>query len=375
MRGKLMLKKAIFAVKLSLFPICCWPLSKDATKLRMICVELYHYLCIILAICLKLSLIYAIINHLDDFIILVELILFLSSVIHSIGNFIFHKINRHRIQYITFEVIHFSELIKPHEDIIIQQYIDKCHIFYGTCLVTFYLATVVTVTIVPIIMDQPFPTLAEYPFNVYYQPLRTIIYMHQVVVGIHVTGQLCTNVFMALLLWFASARFDILTEELRKTTDIYHLAKCIRKHQYLIEYANEIVIATRPFALTTVCCSTVCMIIVCLLILTNQSLVLITKYATFGMSCLSEVFMYTWPAEHLIFTSQNVAQAAFDTPWYDQSSQVRKCIQIIIRKSQKPITVAIACIMPTLSLNYFASYCSTIVSFFTTFRAFLNDAK
>ncbi|XP_050454863.1 odorant receptor 22c-like [Cataglyphis hispanica] len=236
------------------------------------------------------------------------------------------------------------------------------------------MATVVVV-ILPFVTNQPFPLLTEYPFDTYRQPLRTILYIHQTIVGVHVSGQLCSNVYMAALLWFASARFEILTEELRKATDVYYLAKCIRKHQDLLKYANEAVLAARPFALTTICCSTVCMVILCLLILTDHSWLLLLKCIGLVLSALSEVFMYTWPAEHLIYTTQDVGQAAFDMPWYDQSIEIRNCIQIIMQRSQKPITVAIACVMPTLSLSYFASYCSTIVSFFTTFRAFLNDEE
>lgn len=133
-------------------------------------------------------------------------------------------------------MIRFSELIKPDEDIIIQRYIDKCIIFYGGSLLTLYLATIIVYIIaMPIITHQPFPSLAEYPFNVYYQPLRSIIYMQQIAVGIHIAAQLCTNIYMAFLLWLSSARFEILTGELRKTTNVYHLVKCIRKHQYLLK--------------------------------------------------------------------------------------------------------------------------------------------
>lgn len=132
-------------------------------------------------------------------------------------------------------MIHFSEVIKPHEDIIIQRYIDKCVIFHGACILIFYVAALIVIIGIPIVMNQPFPMLAEYPFNVHYQPLKSIIYLHHSVVGVHVAAQLCSNVFMALLLWFASARFEMLTDELRKTTNVYHLANCIRKHQYLLK--------------------------------------------------------------------------------------------------------------------------------------------
>jgi len=87
----------------------------------------------------------------------------------------------------------------------------------------------------PYVTNQTFPTLAEYPFDVFYQPLKTIIYIQQSISGIIIAGQLCTNILMGLLLWFASARFEILIEELEKVTNIYEVYKCIKKHQELLE--------------------------------------------------------------------------------------------------------------------------------------------
>lgn len=108
MRGKLMLKKIIFYVKLSLLPICGWPLSKDATRLEITCVKIYHYLSILLAISLQLALIYSIIIHINDFVVLIGLIMELSSAIHGMGNFIFHRINKRRIQVIAIYVYFIS---------------------------------------------------------------------------------------------------------------------------------------------------------------------------------------------------------------------------------------------------------------------------
>jgi len=88
----------------------------------------------------------------------------------------------------------------------------------------------------PIVLDEPLPAPAEFPFDASYQPLRAITYMHQIVVGLFIAAHLCVNAFMALLLWLASARFNLLTEELRTITNIYDFAKCIEKHQQLLEY-------------------------------------------------------------------------------------------------------------------------------------------
>jgi len=88
----------------------------------------------------------------------------------------------------------------------------------------------------PVMLDQPLPTAAEFPFDASHQPLRAITYIHQIIVGLFISAHLCVNAFMALLLWLTSARFKLLTEEFRTITNIYNLAKCIEKHQKLIKY-------------------------------------------------------------------------------------------------------------------------------------------
>jgi len=93
-----MLKEVISVVKLSLFPVWCWPLPQDATKFKIFCVKLHHYLSIILGLGLVVPLIYCITNYFDDPVALVNQILVLSSTSHAIANFIFEIVNYHRIQ-------------------------------------------------------------------------------------------------------------------------------------------------------------------------------------------------------------------------------------------------------------------------------------
>lgn len=142
------------------------------------------------------------------------------------------------MQNVTFEMINFNSLLKSHEEIVIRRYIDKCVVFYGLFIFIFYFISIASL-LVPIVLPQPFPTLAEYPFDVLYQPLKTIIYSQQCVVAIIVAGQLCSNGYMGLLLWFTSARFEMLTEEMKKVTNIYQLFKCIEKHQELFKYVSQ----------------------------------------------------------------------------------------------------------------------------------------
>ncbi|XP_071565725.1 uncharacterized protein [Temnothorax nylanderi] len=266
-------------------------------------------------------------------------------------------INHHHIQNVTFEMVNFSGLMKPHEEVLIQRYIDKCVVLYGASIFTIYVAMFFAIAI-PLVTEQTFPTLAEYPFDVSYQPLKTIIYIQQSAAGVLIAGQLCTNVFMALLLWFATARFEILSVELGKATNINQLYKCIKKHQELLEYSKEVALVVRPFAFTSVYCSTISIIIIFLLFVTKQPVAV--TYLCFGLflTCILEVFMYTWPAEHLMLMCHNVAHAAFsilENSHLINLVEIRKCLQIIIMRSQKPVKISIPCLLPTLSLNYFSS--------------------
>ncbi|KAG5344445.1 OR22C protein, partial [Acromyrmex charruanus] len=261
---------------------------------------------------------------------------------------------RYYASNITFEAEYFCNSMKPREEVVIQRYIDKCATFYGVSSIIFYFIVVAACAIAPIV-HQPFPMLIEYPFDVYYEPLRTIIYTHQAIVGFIVSGQLCLNTFVATLLWFASARLEIITEDLRTFTNVYQLTKCIKEHQKILEYTAEVIIVARCFALTCICCSTINLIIIGVSFLTNQSLLLRFKYTFMILACLAEVFMFAWPAERLIFLSNDISQAAFDTHWYNQSDEIRKLLQIIMLRSQKVVTIAVPCITPSINFNYLTS--------------------
>ncbi|KAL6263895.1 hypothetical protein P5V15_003976 [Pogonomyrmex californicus] len=373
MQEKITLKKAIAVVKLSLFVIWFWPLPQNTNKRKILCMKLYQHICIILTIAVLASMMYALVLNLDDLDLLIKSALGLFPCSHVIGNILCHLIIYQRLQYVTFEMENFYAVIKPHEKAIIQrEYVDKYAKFYGFCISLFYMS-LFGLFVGPIVLDEPLPAPADFPFDASHQPLRAITYIHQIVVGLYIAAHLCVNAFMALLLWLASARFKLLIEELRTITNMYDFSKCIEKHQQLLEYAAEVALTVRPFALVTVFFSTVSLIVFGLIFITKVSLSLKIQCVFLATSALLEVFMYSWPAEHLIHISTNVAQAAFEMDWYDDSEYFQKNIQMIILRSQKPILVVLPCGLPSLSLRYYASYLSTIFSYFTTMRIMFEE--
>ncbi|XP_036145859.1 uncharacterized protein LOC105836868 [Monomorium pharaonis] len=300
MQRKVTLKEIIFIIKLSVLPIWCWPLSKNATKLKTFCMKLYQFWCIIIAIALELPLLYSVSNHINDAAFIIQQLVVSSSSIHIICNFISYQMKYHNIQNVTHEMEKFCDLMKPREKVVIQRYIDKCLVFYCAIMCIFYSVVIFMITLLPILQHHPFPTLAEYPFDVSYQPLKTIIYLYQSIVGIMAAAHLCLNVYIALLLWFTSARFEILIENIRETTNIYQLFKCIKVHQELLEYAKEVVLIVRPFVSIAIFCGTFCTILVFLVFVTHQPMALMCQFTGLALTTLGEVYIYAWPGEQLI---------------------------------------------------------------------------
>lgn len=134
----------------------------------------------------------------------------------------------------------FCELLKPREEAVVQRYIDKCVFFYGGSMFWIYLSAVFIIS-GPITLDQPFPTNAEYPFNVYHEPIKSIIFIQQTIACMQGAAQLCMNIFIALLLWFTSARLEILVEKVQEITNIYELKRCIQEHQNLLKLDAAII--------------------------------------------------------------------------------------------------------------------------------------
>ncbi|XP_011705796.1 PREDICTED: uncharacterized protein LOC105460995, partial [Wasmannia auropunctata] len=105
----------------------------------------------------------------------------------------------------------------------------------------------------------------------------------------------------------------------------------------------------------------------------KQPLPLKVQFLGIGFIGTTEVFMYSWPAEHLIHMTHEVAQAAFYILEDNRIMEMWKCLQIIIMRSQKPVTISIPIFLPEVSLSYFSSYLSTVLSYFTTLRVMMEE--
>ncbi|XP_011053775.1 PREDICTED: putative odorant receptor 92a [Acromyrmex echinatior] len=220
------------------------------------------------------------------------------------------------------------------------------------CLMT---TTAIIMWFGPLLLAQSFPIEVEYPFDVNKQPLRTIIYLHHIMAVYQSRTQVCSNIFVALLLWFTAARFEILSHKFQKSTSISEFIICIQLHQRLLRYAKDITMTVRYIVLSSVGFSTIAIVFSGLTFLSQQPLTIKTQFFAIAASALIEVFICAWPADYLLRTSNDIGHAGYESSWYSKDISLQKNLLHTVSRCQYPVTLTVPCLLPTLSLNYYAS--------------------
>jgi len=142
--------------------------------------------------------------------------------------------NRIKFQYLISEMERTLERAELHEKNIYQRYIDRCAMFYMSSTAAVFLGAGIGVIVPLTAADQIFPTEAKYPFNVEHEPIKTIIFVHQFIAVWQCFSTVCIGSFVSLFIWFAAARFEILSQQFRMVTDIYDITVCVRQHIKLL---------------------------------------------------------------------------------------------------------------------------------------------
>lgn len=114
-------------------------------------------------------------------------------------------------------------------NITLQRYVDNYKRPYGSYILWCYL-TAIGVICGPLFLPQQFPTDAKYPFSVEHYPVKSIIYLHQSLVGLQASAGMCIDCSIAILLFYSAARLEILAQEIRNVKTECELNANIKLH-------------------------------------------------------------------------------------------------------------------------------------------------
>ncbi|XP_078047231.1 uncharacterized protein LOC144475317 [Augochlora pura] len=364
-------EKAIAFVRFSVGLICCWPLPPAAARSQIYRLRISKLLNTLSALGLIFPLFYAMILHGDDAIEFSKAAIILTGSVNIVTQMLICSVQYNRLQCLIENIRTTFKNAKSYERRVFQRYVDTYSKFYGLTVLWYYVSPLVVV-FGTIFLPQPFPTVSEYPFRVDYEPVRTIIFIHQAFVGFQCSAAVSVNIFAALLILYAAARFEILMMDLREANSIDALVLSVKKYHVVTKIGKEVVKGTRYIALFTILYSSITLVLCGLNIIGRQSIVVKLQFFFLAVISLLNVFMCALPADNLINVSENTVRSAYESKWYDQVLDVQKTVHRILTP-QVPAVISVKCIIPVLSLEYFCSFVSNAVSLFTVLRIMFGE--
>ena len=168
-------------------------------------------------------------------------------------------------QIIIYEMERFLNEAQDYERSVLKGYLDRCSLFHVFLTFMNYFTTFAMIG-GPLIFPQPLPTHAVYPFSVESGIVKYLVYIHQSFTGLQLSSMLSSDCQIALMMWFAGARFEILAGELEIVTSVIEFQNFVRKHQRILAYAQDISGTMCYTALTSTALSGLGTIMVCILI-------------------------------------------------------------------------------------------------------------
>ena len=137
------------------------------------------------------------------------------------------------MQGLLSEVTSYVESAEKSEKDVLQKYVDRYIPFFMFAGGSFLLAAVMF-SCGPFIMATTLPANAWYPFSIDVFWIRFILYSLQILVIFQSVLNITVNYTIAMMLWYCTARLEILGRKIESAACKYELGLCIEEHQKLI---------------------------------------------------------------------------------------------------------------------------------------------
>ncbi|XP_069355623.1 odorant receptor 67c-like isoform X2 [Maniola hyperantus] len=219
------------------------------------------------------------------------------------------------------------------------------------------------------------PFLVKYFFNAYANTMIwSFMYVHQVWSTVIVSVFL----FAADTLFYAFCtylrmHFRILGHQFENVVSLSpeetrkNIRQCVKKHQELIELVNLLDILYSKSTLFNIIISSALLCLSGFNISVVQETGILLKFTPFLMLSLTQVFLLCFFGDMLMSSSIQISEAVYSCRWYDAEPAIRRCVLIIMIRSQTPCKVS-ACNFADLNLSAFATILSRSYSCFALLK-------
>ncbi|CAG4925069.1 unnamed protein product [Colias eurytheme] len=221
-----------------------------------------------------------------------------------------------------------------------------------------------------------------YPFNIYSQTwIHVIVYIFEIFSGQScVWVMICSDLLFSgmashivLLLKLLQNRLRVLGENKKSDDEDYQeITECVKLHQRLIRYCNDLEDAFSLVNLINILLSSVNICCVVFVVVLLEPLMGMSNKLFLGAS-LIQIGVICWYGEDIIHANANVAEAAYNSKWYKLSPRCRRSLAFLIQRAQKPIAFT-ALNFTNISLVTYSAILTRSYSYFTLLYTMYSES-
>ncbi|XP_011859628.1 PREDICTED: uncharacterized protein LOC105557092 [Vollenhovia emeryi] len=210
-----------------------WPPYPNAGKNELIFRNLYYYSAIFILLAVWIPMIISTYKNRDDIGVLMKNMSHIAAFTEAILNSILCRTKRKELQNLMISIEKFARVSQSYEKVILQKYINRYVIFISTVATSFIIAGI-TVICAPLFLPLEFPIDVWYPFSTKPPFQKFILYIMQIFAVAHTVFCFGVDIMITVILFYSSAKLEILASEVQHATHEIHIIACIRKHQEII---------------------------------------------------------------------------------------------------------------------------------------------
>nr|AYN70695.1 odorant receptor OR3-2 [Bactrocera minax] len=154
-----------------------------------------------------------------------------------------------------------------------------------------------------------------------------------------------------------------------EATQLRELKECISYHEKIITFRNDLeyLVSIDGFFHIALFSLMLCMLLFFLSLVHDIRLILTAlAFISFHIYIIGITYYY---ADNFSNESLKVAYAAYDTPWYEGNSELRKCVQVMIARSHRPLEIKSGGLYP-MTLENFQAILRISYSYFSMLQGF-----
>ncbi|XP_052758087.1 odorant receptor 4 isoform X3 [Galleria mellonella] len=224
-----------------------------------------------------------------------------------------------------------------------------------------------------------FPYIVTYFFDPFTRERWPFVYLYHVwstvIVAAYVFGSdtlfyaLCTYIQMHFKI--LRHRFENMVKDSTEETRA-QLVKNIVRHQELIELVNQVEILYSKSTLFNIVTSSVLICLSGFNITTLKDTSVIILFGTFLYMSLSQISLLCYFGDLLMNSSIQLTGGIYNSLWYETDQEIKKCILLIIIRTQKPCKLT-AAKFADLNLSAFTTILSRSWSYFALLRTMYKE--